>query len=56
MSVIKSLLYHSLMIDASHDLNKCKYKFVILESRGIIAINSREKGQSSIPADILVDI
>ena len=32
---------------------KCKENFVILQSIGIIAI---KEGQSSIPADILVDI
>ena len=34
---------------------KRKEKFVILKSIGIIAIKSSEIGQSSTPADILVD-
>ena len=34
---------------------KCKEKFVILQSIGIIAIKVVKQGQSSTPADILVD-
>jgi len=36
--------------------NICKDKFVILQSEGIIALKSSEKGQLSTPADIPVDI
>ena len=38
------------------EVYKCKEKFVILKSIGIIAIKVVKQGQSSTPADIPVDI
>ena len=44
------------MLKIRNNYYKCKEKFVILKSIGIIAIKVVKQGQSSTPADIPVDI
>ena len=55
-----NIIAHNLNVLCSDDsINtynyKCKENFVILKSIGIITIKVEKQGQSSTPADILVD-
>ena len=57
---ILKIAYHDYcsLLSGYDKLLQCKYKekFVILQSIGIIAIKVVKQGQSSTPADMLVDI